>query len=137
MISEEKNAPEPLCSSQAKKLPALMWHVIRQAVTPGPKLVHPGGSVGHTCNLCLPELSALSPRLAFNCKRKERLWGRWGGAVDFSGCSYLQEWEPGVCQECPAASASLLQSVLEAKGQFPIAASPGTAHLDSRSAAVS
>lgn len=44
-----------------------MWHVIHQAVTPG-CTVHPGGSVGHTCNLCLQSCLRLSPRLLLAAK---------------------------------------------------------------------
>lgn len=104
MISEEKNAREALRSSQAEGLPALMWHVIRQAVTPGPGAPSADssspreGARGTPVTFASQSCLRLSPRLAFDSKCNNRLRGRRGGAVDLGGCSYLQGWEQGACE---------------------------------------
>lgn len=134
MISEEKNAREALCSSQAEGLPALMWHVIRQAVTPGPGAPSADssspreGARGTPVTFASQSCLRLSPRLAFDCECNNRLRGRRGGAVDLGGCSYLQGWEQGVCRAPCKTSAPLLLRRAAPQGHSPRAEGSSTAH---------
>lgn len=134
MISEEKNAREPLRSSQAEELPALMWHVIRQAVTPGacrPFCRHRlarEGARGTPVTFASQSCLRLSPRLAFDCRRSNRRRGRRGGAAGLSGCSYLQGWEQAACGVPCKTSAPLLQRRAVPEGRSPSAESSSAAH---------
>lgn len=125
MISAEKNAHEPLCSSQAKKLPALMWHVIRQAVTPGAWTSFcrrcgftQEGAQGTPVTFASQSCLRLSPRLAFDCKGSSEVRGRRGAAVDFGGCSELQGWEWGAAESTLESLGSSVAGCAVAKGTF-------------------
>lgn len=136
MISEEKNAPEPLCSSQAKKLPALTGHVICQAVTPGAwSAFRRGwfaqeGARGTPVTFASRSRLPLSPRLGFDRKCDNRLRGRWGRAGDRRGCPYPPGWERGARGESPGEPQLLCHgAVLEPERHFPVPVGIGTAQL--------
>lgn len=114
-----------------------MWHVIHQAVTPGPE-DHSAdfgsprrGAQGTPVTFASQSCLQLSPRLAFDCKcNNNRLRGRWGGAVDFSGCSYLQGWERRACGECPGNPRLLCcRGCCSWSGTLLLTVSSSTAHL--------
>lgn len=59
----------------------------------------PGGSMGHTCNLCLPELSAVVPKACFWLQRQQWSVGDMG-----RGCGFQWVLVPagmGAGGECP------------------------------------
>lgn len=66
-----------------------------------PMWVHSGGSAGHTCNLCLPELSAVIPKACFWLQRQQWAAGEAGRGCGFWGVLRAAGVGVGSCREHP------------------------------------